>query len=152
MISCSNAITSIESNFARLLNIGATLFLEMSQHWIVWISESIVQSARSPSAWCKTPCSLLKWTLPRDGVLYISCMDISTEICRLCPWDNLLVYCVHYLVRMVSCVGRLEVPTFSNLDGAPPSPCSPSPSPVLLLLQTGSFLTGEKTGKIQVMY
>ena len=33
--------------------------------------------------------------------------------------------------RVVSCVGRLEVPTFSNLDGAPPSPssCSPSPSP-----------------------
>ena len=32
---------------------------------------------------------------------------------------------------MVSCVGRLEVPTFSNLDGAPPSPspCSPFPSP-----------------------
>ena len=32
--------------------------------------------------------------------------------------------------RVVSCVGRLEVPTFSNLDGAPPPslPCSPSPS------------------------
>ena len=32
---------------------------------------------------------------------------------------------------MVSCVGRLEVPTFLNLDGAPPSPppCSPFPSP-----------------------
>ena len=33
--------------------------------------------------------------------------------------------------RVVSRVGRLEVPTFTNLDGAPPSPspCSPSPSP-----------------------
>ena len=32
--------------------------------------------------------------------------------------------------RVVSCVGRLEVPTFLNLDGAPPPslPCSPSPS------------------------
>ena len=32
--------------------------------------------------------------------------------------------------RVVSCVGRLEVPTFLNLDGAPPPslPCSPPPS------------------------
>ena len=31
--------------------------------------------------------------------------------------------------RVVSCVGRLEVPTFLNLDGAPPPslPCSPPP-------------------------
>ena len=31
----------------------------------------------------------------------------------------------------MSCVGRLEMPTFANLDGAPPSspPCSPPPSP-----------------------
>ena len=33
--------------------------------------------------------------------------------------------------RVMSCVGRLEVPTFTNLDGAPPSspPCSPPPPP-----------------------
>ena len=32
---------------------------------------------------------------------------------------------------MVSCVGRLELPSFNNLDGAPPSspPCSPPPTP-----------------------
>ena len=33
--------------------------------------------------------------------------------------------------RVVSCVGRLEFPSFNNLDGAPPSspPCSPPPTP-----------------------
>ena len=33
--------------------------------------------------------------------------------------------------RVVSCVGRLELPSFNNLDGAPPSspPCSPPPTP-----------------------
>ena len=31
----------------------------------------------------------------------------------------------------MSCVGRLELPSFNNLDGAPPSspPCSPPPTP-----------------------
>ena len=49
--------------------------------------------------------------------------------------------------RVVSCVGRLEVPSFLNLDGAQhPIPCSPSPP-----TSEGWMLTKEKVAKVHEM-
>ena len=49
--------------------------------------------------------------------------------------------------RVVSCVRRLEVPSFLNLDGAQhPIPCSPSPP-----TSEGWMLTKEKVAKVHEM-
>ena len=104
---------------------------------------TLLKRVAIPEPGCLTACELLQLS---------SCIPGPAAAMRLSPWKPVregnctVVYKANLghpgapllpspspnsgRRRVVSCVGRLEVPTFLNLDGAPPPslPCSPSPS------------------------